>query len=347
MTMRRRTLRLAQLLLAILAGLVFFTAESARAASITNFATRQDGTSVVMTYDVAADAQKIHVGLLLRLGERLLDPRALRLGGDLGLIAPGKGKRIVWEAGKDFPAGLAGAVDGELVAVDIVEEPFSGLSFARLGGGCFEMGCGPWSPACDSDEQPVFAACPGPFALALAPVGTKAFAAFLNDTGRAGNFTGLAQTDGKYAPLPGQEAAPVGGISREDAQSYADWLSGKTGKRFALPDETEWEYACRGGGRLFAFGSPDGRMPGQLESPISVSSGVNILGLVNMSGGIWEWTRSAYAPYPLTNDGAGGTGVLRGGRLGSSQRNARCMNRYEREPQAREASSGFRLVMLP
>ncbi len=335
-------------LLALLLLASAFCPWQADAARIENFKTAQDGNAVVLTYDLAAEADKVHVGLLLRLGERLLDPHGLHIAGDVGLTAPGTGKRIVWEAAADFPQGLAGAVDGEITAVDIVEEPVSGLSFARLAGSCFEMGCGAWSPACDSDEQPSFPVCPGPFALAVTPVSTKAFAAFLGDTGRTGNFTGLTSTDGKYAPLPGQEAAPVGGVSRVDAQAYADWLSAKTGKRFALPAEAEWEYACRGGGRLFAFGSADGRMAGQLESPVPAPSGTNILGLSGMSGGMWEWTRSDYAPYP-PKDGseAGKTGVLRGGRQGSSLRNARCMNRYERDPQAGEASSGFRLVLLP
>jgi len=339
------TMRRLALLLALLTALL--RPQSAQAARISGFSAVQEGRTMVLTYDLAADAALVHVDLLLRLGDRLLDPRDLRLSGDLGSVSPGPGKRIVWQTGDDFPGGLAGAVEGELTAVDLVSEPVSDLIFARLEGGCFEMGCGAWNPFCEGDEQPVFAACPGPFALATTPVGAASFAAFLNDSGRGGGFVGIVQTDGRHAPVPGQEKTPVGGVSREDAQAYADWLSTKTGLRFALPSEAEWEYACRGGGRRFVYGSADGRMPGQPDEPATAPSGLNALGLLNMSGGMWEWTRDAYAPYPRADGATGETGVLRGGRLGSPLRNARCANRYERDPLAREASSGFRLVLLP
>lgn len=320
---------------------------NAQAARIADFSAVQNGTAMVLTYELQTDAPKANVSLLLRLGERLLDPRGLHVSGDVGPVAPGPGKRIVWDAGRDFPGGLAGAVDGELMAADLVLEPVSGLSFVSLDGECFEMGCGPWSPACESDEQPVFPACPGPFAMGVTAVTTRAFADFLNDTARPGLFTGIVRVDGQAAPAPGQEAAFVGGVSRDEAQAYADWLSARTGKRFALPSEAQWEYACRSGGRHFAYASPDGRMAGHLDAPVSAPSGKNPLGLCDMSGGVWEWTAGAYSPYPLRDGTTGETGVLRGGRLGSSLRNARCVNRYERPPQAREASSGFRLVLLP
>ena len=104
--------------------------------------------------------------------------------------------------------------------------------------------------------------------------------------------------DGGCAHVPddrgwGRGRRPVIYVSWDDAQQYIRWLSGKTGREYRLPSETEWEYAARAGTETrYAFG--DHVTPQQVNyytrGTLPVGSfAANAFGLHDMHGNVHEW----------------------------------------------------------
>jgi formylglycine-generating enzyme required for sulfatase activity len=101
---------------------------------------------------------------------------------------------------------------------------------------------------------------------------------------------------------------PVVGISWHDAQLYLRWLSTRTGKRYRLPTEAEWEYACRAG-TATPFNVGDNIRPDQANydarfawsgnergvprrgTTAAGSYPANAWGLCDMHGNVWEWVQ--------------------------------------------------------
>jgi formylglycine-generating enzyme required for sulfatase activity len=141
-------------------------------------------------------------------------------------------------------------------------------------------------------------------------------------------------------------------VSWDDAQQFISWLNRKTGKRYRLPSEAEWEYAARAGtstrfstgdcittaqanfdGNSPASGCPKGESRGQ-TAPVG-SFSANPWGLFDMHGNVWEWTQDCWKDsyYGAPDDGSaradgdcgrrvnrGGSWSLNGGRMRSAAR---------------------------
>ena len=121
---------------------------------------------------------------------------------------------------------------------------------------------------------------------------------------------------------------PVENVSWNDCQEFIEKLNVRTGMKFRLPTEAEWEYAARGGSRSKEYkyaGSNDldevgwyADNGGKDTHPVGQKK-ANELGLYDMSGNVLEWCQDWYEDYTVeaqTNPAgpqSGRSRVLRGG----------------------------------
>lgn len=102
---------------------------------------------------------------------------------------------------------------------------------------------------------------------------------------------------------------PVVRVSWEDAVGYCDWLSEQTGRRYRLPTEAEWEYACRAGSRApfasgdeistsdanFLYDENGSRVGLGHRTPVGCFS-ANRFGIHDLHGNVCEWVADSWHP---------------------------------------------------
>ena len=153
------------------------------------------------------------------------------------------------------------------------------------------------------------------------------------------------QWDSVMADNPSQfkgSRLPVENVSWEEAQTFLEKLEAKTGRKFALPTEAQWEYACRAGTvTRYSFGDNDANLGdyawfGDNSEGITHPVGEkrpNGWGLYDMHGNVWEWCADGYGPYrgnntlPPQGPPVGTLHAIRGGAWNNPANGLRSSNR--------------------
>ena len=172
----------------------------------------------------------------------------------------------------------------------------------------------------------------------------------------------------------GRGSRPVIMVSWNDAAEYVDWLSEKTGQAYALPSESQWEYAARAGeegdwlggdaARLCAFANvagsesglrwqhPDCADPAALETLPVGSLQPNEFGLYDVIGNVAEWTLDcmnlSYLDAPADGSawsrGICSSRMTRGGSWFTGSKDIRLPARFNLKNGDRNDFTGFRVV---
>ena len=277
------------------------------------YAQQRPGTRLVdITYDVE-DADGDSLEIIIEASDDngktyTIIPKSLT--GDVGEnITPGRGKKIVWDVGKDLPN-----TKGENFKVRVIADDTTyftgkdGAEMALIPAGEFLMG----SNDGDSDEKPVHTVYLDAYYIDAYEVTNAQYAKFLNEYGKNEDAAGhelldiasgdclIEKVGNTYKPKAGYENHPVIEVSWYGAAAYAQFY----GKR--LPTEAEWEKSARGGlvGKKYPWGDnithddanyweTGGVDKWDRTSPVG-SFAPNGYGLYDMAGNVWEWCADEY-----------------------------------------------------
>lgn len=155
------------------------------------------------------------------------------------------------------------------------------------------------------------------------------------------------------------ETLPIENVSWDDCQVFIQKLNEKTGKKYRLPTEAEWEFAARGGvqSRGFKYSGSNNldEVGWYWKNSDNKTHSVgtkeaNELGIHDMSGNVWEWCDDWYGSYGNamennpTGAAKGSHRVARGGSWFYDAEGCRVTYRSYYSPALRDSYIGFRLV---
>lgn len=241
--------------------------------------------------------------------------------------------------------------------------PASGFEpqMVNIPAGRFTMGCDPARDAvlggCDNDEKPAIPVTVSAFQMSKTEVTFNQWDACTKEGACI-----KAQDQGW-----GRGNLPVINVSWNDVQTYIKWLRGKTGKRYQLPTEAQWEYAARAGrSHAFPWGKQIncglanyGNYKNECPTDRTKRAGSfrpNGYGIYDTAGNVWEWTQDCWSANhqgaspqgrARANCGASAKRVVRGGSWSNDSRIIRSASRHGYNPTDRSRIIGLRLVLTP
>ncbi|MCX5809826.1 MAG: formylglycine-generating enzyme family protein [Proteobacteria bacterium] len=319
---------------ALTLSLAFFS--SSFAAEVKNAVSRQEGNRVIWEFEVVSDTQEeADLTLTITIDGKTYESKDLHLEGDFPKTKLGKGRKIYWNVLQDFPRGIHGNLDWELLA--------GGMELVFVKGGCYDMG----DTFGDSvgSEKLVHNVCVSDFYMGKYEVTQGQWKVVMGNN--PSHFSSCGDT------------CPVENVSWKDSQEFIRKLNSRTGKSYRLPTEAEWEYAARSGGKKekYAGTSSDSDLGSYAWYKSNSAHPVgqkqpNSLGLYDMSGNVWEWCQDWYDKYYYSSSimdnpqgpSSGSYRVLRGGSWGDNPRGVRASIRSDGDPLGRNNYDGFRVV---
>ena len=225
------------------------------------------------------------------------------------------------------------------------------LEMVEIPGGTFMMGSPANEAERDSDESPKHQVTVPSFCMGKYELTQAQYQAIMGNN--PANFKGNNR--------------PVENVSWDDAVAFCQKLSQRTGKKYRLPSEAEWEYACRAGTTTpFYFGeritpelvnydgnysyasAPKGQYRQQTTDVGTFPP--NAFGLYDMHGNVLEWCQDGYQENYINapTDGSASTvlsaKLLRGGSWDYNARDCRSAFRHGGLRDSRRYYCGFRVV---
>jgi formylglycine-generating enzyme required for sulfatase activity len=269
-------------------------------------------------------------------------------------------------------------------------EPKAQIRFIQLPEGCFQMGSPRQEKNRGNDEGPLHRVCLESFWISENEITVMQYQTFVDHT----TYQTQAEKDGFSWAYDGEwkkrgglswknpgflqtHQHPVIHVTYHDALAMAKWLS-DTHRRYSLPTEVQWEYACRAQSNSSRFFGEDiaqsCKYANAADSAIKkkyhawtvhpcndtfvftapVSAFLpNQFGIYDLLGNVWEWCINAYDHraylYPNQSYGVFNTQTpvsIRGGSWYTRPQYLRCANRdFVASCKRRSSDLGFRLII--
>ena len=230
------------------------------------------------------------------------------------------------------------------------KEPLSEMTLLWIPGGCFKMGSPPSVEGRDADEGPVHTTCLSGFWMGEREITQYQWQHVMQRNPAQFRKEGLF---------------PVENISRLEVESFTARLNIHYQGRvvFNVPTEAQWEYACRNAGQNIPYPGYDQidqlawyQSNSTSSTQESGSRKANRLGLLDMSGNVWEWVQDTYDKTAYSQQAKMGTtqnpvqkgvvpfSVIRGGGWNEASNTLRCANRGFERVSNKRSNLGARLV---